>query len=49
MQIMEKKTYWCQFSYFLHLHGPNLVQILSQDHTHFFLAGFQWNILAKGI
>ena len=31
-----KKTYWCQFSYFLHNPGPNLVQILSQDHTHFF-------------
>ena len=30
--------------------GPNLAQILPQDHTHFdFFAGFQWYMLEDSI
>ena len=40
----------CFFFYFFHNIGPNLGQILPQDHTHFdFFAGFQWNMLGDSI
>ena len=35
---------------FFHNIGPNLAQILPQDHTQFdFFAGFQWNMLGDSI
>ena len=39
------------FITFFHNIGPNLVQIFSQDHTHFrvFFAVFQWNMLGNSI
>ena len=39
------------FFYFFHNTGPNLAQILHQDHTHFFsfFAGFQWSMLEDSI
>ena len=37
--------------FFFHNIGPNLAQILPQDHTHLasFSTGFQWNMLEDSI
>ena len=44
----EEKKLIMPFSLLFHNIGPNLVQILPRDHTHFF-AIFQWNMLGDSI
>ena len=49
-KIWEQPIDNASFFTFFQNTGPNLAQILLQDHTHFgFFAGFQWNMLWDSI